>query len=331
MLSSFRSLSLGQKDCLRVLGFGIGYVLATIIPRRFDRWLMKTTTAIALRLKPEKAEKLAARMSLSLGSAGEGRTLLDHARAQYGMGIESAWGRVRCIHRRGWDPEIEIDGLERLRAARETGRGTVLWRMSFGSSLVAKIGLWRADIRLVHLSMEQHGAWSSGRCARRFIAPLFRRSENWYLAERVVIPWTGEPTGVMRSLMNRLQRENAVVSIVGDNPGSHSITTPFLDGRASFAIGAPALAWKVGASLLPLYAVREATNRYRVVIAPAIQVDRALGRKEFVRQAVEEYSQRMQDAVAQHPGSWARWGRFWGRGSGYLDALPPNSRSGEEA
>jgi hypothetical protein len=198
--------------------------------------------------------------------------------------------------------------------------------MSFGSSLIVKIGLWKAGVELVHLSMEQHGAWSDAWIARRVLCPLYARSENWYLAERVVIPWDGATTGVMRILLDRLRNEDAVISIVGDNMGTQNITTRFLDGQAKFAIGAPALAWKASASLLPVYAVREATNRYRVVIGEPIAQDRALNRKEFVRRSVGEFSQRMEEIIAKYPGSWAKWGRFWNRTGGFFDA-PPGQRS----
>ena len=108
----------------------------------------------------------------------------------------------------------------------------------------------------------------------------------------------------------RLREDNAVVSIVGDHLGTQNIATPFLDGRAQFAIGAPALAWKAGATLLPVFAFRTGTLRYRVVIEEPISVDRALDRKEFVESAVKEFSRRMQRAIASHPGSWANWNLY---------------------
>lgn len=320
MLSLFRRASPGKKDFIRVLGFGIGYPVSVLVPSRADTWLIDRTTTTALRLFPHKPSRLAERMARTLGIGSQERKLLEEAGAQYGMGLESAWGRVRCLRRRGWRPELQIDGMERLETARSGGAGTILWRMSFGSSLIVKIGLRRAGVPLVHLSMEQHGAQSDAWIARHILCPLYARSENWYLAERVVIPWEGGTTGVMRVLLNRLRNENAVVSIVGDNTGTQNITTPFLDGQAKFAIGAPALAWKAGASLLPVYSVRQAANRYRVVIEEPIAQDRTLDRKEFVRRSVGEFSQRMQDAIARYPGSWARWSKFWARRDGFLEA-----------
>jgi lauroyl/myristoyl acyltransferase len=242
--------------------------------------------------------------------------------AQYQVVFEDAWARIRSVHKRGWKPSTSVEGLERIEAARAAGAGTILWRMSFGSSLNVKIGLWRAGIPIVHLSHETHGSWSGTRIASKILRSLYRRTEKWYLAERVIIPQTGGRGKVMKTLLRRLMEDNAVVSIVGDLTGTQNVTTPFLDGQAKFAIGSPSLAWKAKSALLPVYAVRQATGDYRIVIEEPIEVDRTLDRKEAVRRAVEEFSERMQDAIARHPGSWSNWGRFLGSGSRALEVSP---------
>ena len=297
---------------------------SAVIPSRFDPWLIDHLTRLALRFRPAKPARLAARMSKTLASRGRGRDLTEQARGQYPMMLEEAWARARNLHVRGWEPTTTVEGLERLHEAQAAGRGTILWRMSFGSSLIVKVGLWRAGVPLVHLSMEDHGATSEGWIARRVFGPLYRRMENRYLRERVLIPWDGSTGAVMKTLLQRLSGENAVVSIIGDvRRGARNITTPFFDAQAQFATGSPSLAWKAGSALLPVYSVREGTGRYRIVIDEPIGADRQLDRKEFVRQAVQEFSARMQDAIARHPGSWSEWGRFWARGMIYRDAPPP--------
>jgi len=302
-----------------VMGFGLGYIPSALIPARLDPWIIDHLTAIALRLRPGKAERLASRMAETLGPRAEGRELTEEARTHYQMTLEGPWARVRNLHKHGWRPEISVDGLERIREGRAAGAGTILWRMGFGSSLIVKAGLWRAGIPLLHLSVAKHGAWSEGWIARRALCPLFRRTEKWYLDERVIIPWSGATGGVMKTLLSRLTQD-AVVSIVGDNSGTQNIAVPFFDGQAQFAIGSPALAWKAGSRLLPTYAVREGTGRYRIVIDEPISVDRGLDRRVYVRRAVEEFSERMQDAIARYPGSWAEWGKFWCQGSIFRDA-----------
>jgi lauroyl/myristoyl acyltransferase len=279
-------------------------------------------------LRPGKVEHMASRMSKTLAPRGGSEDLTEAARAQYQMTLEGAWARARNLHARGWEPKTTVVGLEKLQEAQASGRGTILWRMSFGSSLIIKIGLWRAGVPLVHLSMENHGAWSEGWIARNVLGPLYRRTENRYLRERVVIPRDGSTAAVMRTLLQRLSRDNAVVSIIGDvRRGTQNITTPFFDAQAQFAVGSPSLAWKAGSALLPVYSVREGTGRYRIVIDEPIGAERQLDRKEFVKRAVEEFSTRLQSAIVRHPGSWPEWGRFWARGLIYRDAPKADSSS----
>lgn len=267
-------------------------------------------------------------MSQTLGTRRGDRDLTEQARGQYQMMLEDAWARARNLHARGWEPKTTVVGLERIREAQAAGVGTILWGMSFGNTLIVKIGLWRAGVPLVHLSMANHGAWSEAWIARNVLGPLYRRMENRYLRERVVIPWDGSTGAVMKTLLQRLSRDNAVVSIIGDvRRGTRNIATPFFDAQAQFAVGSPSLAWKTGAALLPVYSVREGTGRYRIVIDEPIGVDRQLDRKEYVLRAVEEFSTRMQAAIVRHPGSWSKWGHFWARGLIYRDAPKTDSSS----
>lgn len=175
---------------------------------------------------------------------------------------------------------------------------------------------------LVHLSWINHGAWSNSWVGRRVLRPVYRRSEDCYLRERVIIPDTGSHTYI-KTLIERLA-ENSVVSIVGDHPNVQNVTARLFDGTAPYALGAPSLAWKTGATLLTTHAVSESACDYRVLIDKPIEVDRTLPRKEFARQAVEEFAQRLQVAIANHPASWTNWGAF-------LDGEEPFWRPGTEA
>jgi hypothetical protein len=226
-------------------------VPSAVIPSRFDPWLIDRLTQLAVWLRPGKVERLASRMAKTLEFRGSGRDLTESALAQYQMTLEGAWARVRNLHARGWKPETIVEGLERLRKAQAAGAGTILWRMSFGSTLVAKIGFWRAGVPLVHLSNERHGALSDAWVARHFFCPLYRQTEKRYLRERVVIPWDGSTVGIMKTLLQRLNGDNAVASIIGDQRGTQNIATPFFDAQAQFAVRSPSLAWKAGSVLLP--------------------------------------------------------------------------------
>ena len=157
----------------------------------------------------------------------------------------------------------------------------------------------------MHLSDAAHGAPSRSRLGLRWTAPLYCRAEEPYLADRIVIPLDGS-LGYMRALLERL-RQNAVVSIVGENRGRNNAAVSILGREMELATGAPALAAKSGAALLTAHVVRLGSFHYRLVIHEPIEAERSSDRKEFVRQAAHEFARRLDARIAEHPVEWMGW------------------------
>jgi lipid A biosynthesis acyltransferase len=316
-----------------VVGLLVGYVSTAVIPAAMDARMIQATTNVYLRLRSGKENQLAARMAATLEAGSPSGTgvvdreardsvsISERTRRAYSMAIENKWSRARGLRRRGWRPTVTITGMEHLEASRARGNGSILWRMSFCSTPVVKIAMWDAGVRLVHLSKERHGATADGWVSRHLLCPLFRRAEDWYLGERVVIPWDGNPVGAMRTLLKRLSRDNAVVSMFGDSPWAHGHEVDVFDGRARFALGAPQLADKVGSTLLPVYVVSERVGHYRVVIDRPIELEDGMSREDRLRRAAEVFARRMETAIRAHPESWTYWGLFWGGSEPFLPTV----------
>jgi lauroyl/myristoyl acyltransferase len=194
--------------------------------------------------------------------------------------------------------------MEHLTAALGQGRGAILWDSHFQfAAVVTKMAMRRAGIDLHHLSHPRHG-FSDSRFGMRFLNPLRTRCEGRYVAERVVLSLDG-PVAAMRTLLKRL-RGNAVVSIVVRGSGLHPCPAPFFDGRLAVATGAPDLAHRSGAALLPVFTVRQG-GRYVVAIESPLAIDVAAERHAAAAAAAAEYARRLEPHVAAHPGQWAEW------------------------
>jgi len=317
MNSRLMILRLAFKDLSAVFGMVVGYIPSLVIPGRFDNWLVDRLASLLFQLRPGKTQAFARRMSMSFGDRTPERDLLDEAQGHYKLLLEGPLARLRSLRRNGWKPDITVEGMEHLEAGRAAGAGTVLWRMPFGSSLATKTGLYQEGVSITHLSEEYHGASSPVWISRKLLCPLIQRSENWFVSERVIIPDDGSTMGIMKTLLDRLKNQNAVVSLVAYRLGTQNLWAPLFDGWAGFAIGSPSLAWRAGSVLLPVYTAREGTGRYKVVIDEPIEVDRSLKRKDFLREATDEYAARMEKALLRYPGSWGKWGRFWSRTGPY--------------
>jgi lauroyl/myristoyl acyltransferase len=213
---------------------------------------------------------------------------------------------ARDLLLRDWRPETLVEGAPRMEAALSAGHGAILWISRFAfADTIAKIGLRQIGHPPVHLSRTIHG-FSRSRFGRRWLNPLQQRMENRYLAERVVLR-DGAPSAAMRRLHGALA-ENRVVSITVDSWGAHVAEVPFLDGRLRIATGAPSLAWKTGAPLMPVYVLRETPSGvFRVTIDEPLAIDRKQSKSAAQLGAVAQYAGRLERHVAAYPGQWRDW------------------------
>ena len=214
---------------------------------------------------------------------------------------------LRCHHPRGWRPDIRLEGREHLDRALGAGRGAIVWRAPFVfATLVTKMALHAAGYGLVHLSRLGHG-YSPTRFGVRVLNPVRTRAEDRYLAERVVIG--ARPLqAAMRTLARRLAA-NRVVSIAAGAQGVKTCAAPFLGGELRVATGAPNLALRTGAPLLPVFTVREGPGRFLTVIEPPLEARarppgasrrrRTLSRRLVAR--IEHHARRWPDQFHWHP------------------------------
>lgn len=209
-------------------------------------------------------------------------------------------------HRPGrWRPEVVLVGREHIDAGLGRGRGVILWDSHFYfAATVTKMALFRAGLELVHLSHPRHG-FSSTRFGMRVLNPVRTRSERRYLGERVVMSLDG-PVAAMRTLLERLG-DNRVVSITVRGTGRDPSAVPFLDGTLRIATGAPDLAYRSGASLLPVFTIRADDGRFVTTVEPPIAVTTELPRRRAADQAARDYVSRLEPYVLRHPDQWVDW------------------------
>jgi len=219
--------------------------------------------------------------------------------------IETAFQVMRDHLPSRWRPSIEVIGEEHLKAALSLGQGAVLWDSHFYfASLVTKIGLHSIGYGLHHLSRREHG-FSSTPFGMKFLNPIRTSVERRYLRERLVMP-VDDPGSVLRVLAERL-KQNAIVSITVRGWARRPVKAPFLDGWLAVAPGAPVLACKTGAKLIPVFTVRQEVGRYRIILGSPIEVHRDRSREEAVSLAAAEYTKRLERFVLDHPGQWIDW------------------------
>jgi lauroyl/myristoyl acyltransferase len=245
---------------------------------------------------------IASLLELRDGTVGGARVLREVLAHQ----VEETLQLLACHSPAGWRPTTELRGTHNLVSALTTGNGAVLWvANSAFASLVVKMALFDAGFRVHHLSHPRHG-FSNTAFGMRWLNPVRIRIESRYLASRAVLPLSNNAGPVLARLVDRL-KEGGVVSVTAQATSMRPITVPFLGGSLSLAPGAPAIAHRAGAALLPVFTSRDTVDRHTVTIEPALPLPRSLSREKAFEHVAQAFAQRLEPQVKQASGQWFGW------------------------
>ncbi len=208
-------------------------------------------------------------------------------------------------------PRIATGGLEHLDAALERGRGAILWMTHFiHNGLVGKMALHAHGYRVLHLSRPEHG-FSKTRVGIRTINRVRVRAEDPFLAERIVID-RDHSLGYMQRLLEALSRNGIVSITAGAWEGRRVVEAGILGRRVALANGAPAIAHRTGAALLPVVGCRLPGNEgFRVEILPPLPIDSRAGRDTEASRATGEFLERTEPWVREFPAQWRSWNKLY--------------------
>lgn len=207
----------------------------------------------------------------------------------------------------GWRQDVDIEGLDRLRAALGEGRGAILWVDHFVfNGLAPKKGLHDAGFAFSHLSRPEHG-FSKTRFGIRYLNPVRSRIEDRYLEERVLIARGAEARSVKR-LLALLKRGKVVSITAGAWEGRKVAPVPVLGASLPISTGAASIAIASGAPLIPVATVRdEGSDTFRVVLDDPISWPRDLPKADAMEAIFAAYGRHLETWIASHPGQWRGW------------------------
>lgn len=305
----FRAASrplISALDAAVILGVMVMTPIAWLVPERWWSKLGRGVIWSIFQLLPGRTRGLAQRIGQCAQSrplARPGRTVVVHALSRY---FESNLQVLKCYRPRSGEPEIDLQGIEHVNAALQKGHGVVLWISHFQFyPLISKIAFHRAGISVSHLSHPRHGFSSTTRVGMRLLNPIHTRLENRYLSERVLLPLnlSGDASAAIAQLRQRLL-DNGVISIAARETGRRPLTVPFLACRLRLAAGAPNLAYKTQAALLPVHTLKEGPGRFTVIVESPVEVDGTDSRGEALEHAARDYAARLEPIALDYPDQW---------------------------
>ena len=291
------------RDVAMVPYIFVMVIVAWVTPERWCAPLCRMISRIVARLRRTKTAADERRLAALLGETLAPRTVSIHESLIANSHLRNLY-YLRVLRPGGWHPRVELTGLEHIKSAIEAGRGAVVWgaQMVFGD-LVTKIALARAGFPLSHLSTFGHG-FSSTRFGGKVLNPLATVAEERYLKARWVMA-PGSSGEALRE-MTRRAREKEIISISAVSARGHrTFASPLLGGTAEVATGAPLIARRTGAALLPVFTTRRDDGSFLTEVEQEIVVASDEDRTVALRRAVEEYVGRLARHVAKVPDQYA--------------------------
>jgi lauroyl/myristoyl acyltransferase len=213
---------------------------------------------------------------------------------------------MKVMSARGWAPTIGLEGEEHLQAALARGKGAILWVAHFCfNTQITKMALKAQGYRISHLSRPEHG-FSKSKFGIRYLNPLRWNAELKYLDKRIIID-RAKRGGSLREA-KALLKNNCIVSITAGAWEGHRVARGImLNSRYALATGAPDLAQRTDAALLPVVTTRLTGSRaFQVKIGRPLIV-RFEDNLEAIRTGTAGFLAELEKAVLEFPDQWRGW------------------------
>jgi len=107
--------------------------------------------------------------------------------------------------------------------------------------------------------------------------------------------------------IERLLRNNGILSIRAGRVGHRTMELPFLGGIMTLATGAPSLAVATGAALLPVFVIRRGPGRFEVVFEPILEPAQGAHPHAATEELMRRYAQQLESYVLGFPHMWSGW------------------------
>ena len=206
---------------------------------------------------------------------------------------------------------FSFDGEHHLRDAVAEGRGVLL--------LTAHLGNWEAGGHLLSRLDVPINVTGFDNESPEIRALLTQASQ----ARFRLVPLTGSPTDAV--VLAAAMRRGEVVAMLGDRSyGTPSAPIPFLEGVASFPIGAYVLAAIAGAPLVHVFNLREPGGHYRFFAFPPQRPQRPPHpqRDAYLRECATRFARDLESILKRDPLQWYNFYPFWDKPESRLEPQP---------
>ena len=193
--------------------------------------------------------------------------------------------------------QLELDGIEYLQAARDSGRGAVMVGTHFGNPEMSAQGLAGAGFFVFALTEPLQPP---------ALSELTHWLRNYHGHEYRPVGF-----GTMKEAFRRLKRGGIVSILLDRDVGGIGVPMQFCGAETRIPLGAVNLALRTGADLIPAWAWRIHGYRFRARIGPPFELVRTGNFDEDVRANTERVLALFEEQLRSDPGQWAVLEPIW--------------------
>lgn len=226
---------------------------------------------------------------------GEYRRLVRESFANYGLS-EIEVLLYPAMNRALIERLVVLEGREHLDRALAAGRGVLLFQAHFGAFQMVMPAIGYRDYRMNQISASA-ALWKNSSASN---APERMHTIKADYEERLPVQHISVASS-LRPVFRALERNEIVGITVDGGGGKKTVRLPFLGRSANFQTGAPDLAVRTGAAIVPAFIVTEPGLRHRLTIHPPLLFDPAAGRDANRSEILRQFCCLLEQYVHHHP------------------------------
>lgn len=254
----------------------------------------------------QKAYVMKADLNRLLGgifSESELHQIIQHAMQNFRKDLFEIWTFPR-LTRNKINKMVSVKGISHLEQALQKGKGAILCVTHFGSWKIVLAALGYNGYRIHQIAANPLSfVGESTKPYHRKIMQLELASEKALPANFLYL----DERKSLRPVYRALSRNEIVVIALDSIIDGKRKACPFFKGQLLLSTGACALSHRTGASLLPIFTVRQPDNRHTLIIHEPKNLDAAIPFEMGMAQWIVQFVTLFESYVTRHPEHYARF------------------------
>ena len=272
-------------------------VLFLVIPLRLALWIGRRLGDLAYFLNSKRRSIAYANLKSAFPEKNtcEIKKILKAHYKNLGMSVVELL-KLPVMGKRYLEKYIEIEGLDRIKEARDKGKGVILLGGHFGNWEISSLGISASGQRMYIFAREQKHVRLNN----------LLNSYREMTGSKVVAKGFS-----VREIIKALRDNNVVAMLIDQDAGAKGTFVNFLNRPASMAQGPVTLGFKTGAAVIPCFMRRKDYDRHVVELYEQLQLVNTEDKEKDLKVNLESIADILEGYIRRFPEQWLWSHKRW--------------------